>query len=154
MTTGSYELVLELDKLVRTERTKLIQSNECNEKTANQTQGNVRGLTVHQTGLPPVVRDSSGMAPSIRAIAGSSPGANPSTCDLRQVRLFKTRFCQYGSDCPYLLKGTCLYAHNREEVRSRPPPPRNFRGSSSVDGDDLSRSTSILECLRSSVPTS
>ena len=46
--------------------------------------------------------------------------------DMRQVRLFKTRFCSYGSDCPYMLRGKCLYAHNRDEIRFRPPPPTGY----------------------------
>lgn len=47
--------------------------------------------------------------------------------DMRQVRLFKTRFCSYGSDCPYLARGKCLYAHNKDEIRFRPPPPASYK---------------------------
>jgi hypothetical protein len=51
--------------------------------------------------------------------------------DMRQVRLFKTRFCSYGTDCPYLARGKCLYAHNKDEIRFRPPPPSSYKKSAS-----------------------
>ena len=46
--------------------------------------------------------------------------------DPRTIRLFKTRFCSFGPECPYRLKGRCIYAHTKEEMRNRPPPPSNY----------------------------
>jgi len=46
--------------------------------------------------------------------------------DPRTIRLYKTRFCSFGPDCPYRLKGRCIYAHCKDEMRSRPPPPSGY----------------------------
>jgi len=46
--------------------------------------------------------------------------------DPRTIRLYKTRFCSFGPDCPYRLKGRCIYAHSKDEMRSRPPPPTGY----------------------------
>ena len=46
--------------------------------------------------------------------------------DLRQTRLFRTRFCSYGDKCPYWARGRCLYAHTQSEIRTRPPPPPQY----------------------------
>ena len=70
-------------------------------------------------------------------LSPTSPGGTVQ--DSRQVRLFKTRFCSYGLDCPYLAKGKCLYAHNRDEIRLRPPPPSRMKVSLR-DEKDLDKS--------------
>ena len=46
--------------------------------------------------------------------------------DPRTIRLYKTRYCSFGPDCPYRLKGRCIYAHSKDEMRSRPPPPSGY----------------------------
>jgi hypothetical protein len=46
--------------------------------------------------------------------------------DPRTIRLYKTRFCSFGIDCPYRIKGRCIYAHSKDEIRSRPPPPQGY----------------------------
>ncbi len=79
-----------------------------------------RGAVISSPGmvyqsLAPVNSSSTGVAPEW--MGGFIPK------DVRQVRLFKTRICSYGDECPYFKKGRCLFAHTREEVRIRPPPP-------------------------------
>ena len=57
---------------------------------------------------------------------GDVPALSLGHLDPRTIRLFKTRFCSFGPECPYRLKGRCIYAHSKEEMRNRPPPPSGY----------------------------
>lgn len=161
------DLILELDRLIRSDRSALVPSkiqsrrgmNEgcytsCHVSSSNdsfhgssQCQGSFDGFD----DLKGISRAGS------NDWADASPDSSCGKDDMRQVRLFKTRFCQYGTDCPYLAKGTCLYAHSRDEVRFRPPPPKGYKAPSVAGRPsfDSSResvwSSSILDCLPSVV---
>ena len=129
------EFVLEIDKLIKADREFL---NFQSGNTAYGALGKSLGLHATSVALPPVqlstYRDSrpqptfwqhSPPAQSVTEISADSPSSKSQ--DTRQLRLFKTRFCSYGADCPYMAKGKCLYAHNKDEIRLRPPPPTKMK---------------------------
>ena len=138
------ELVLELDKLIRCEKSKLSQSFKCD--TRRPTRENSSGgagvspFRCH-TSMSDVIDiktsfpEGSDSYQDRTAGVLDSNGASP-VADMRQARLFRTRFCQFGTDCPYFIKGTCLYAHNKDEMRLRPPPPKGYKapGGSPMSG--------------------
>ena len=70
----------------------------------------------------------------LQSLAGPPPGFEEENFseippDQRSVRLYKTRFCQFGPNCPHLVKRRCLFAHHKDELRSRPPPPSGYPSS-------------------------
>ena len=149
------DLILELDKLIRTDRSSLINSSanpctpyrgqvDCYTQVSSrpETRCNLHNPrpspTLWETCPPFQQHDPIGIHDSPNARGGQ---------DLRQVRLFKTRFCSYGMECPYLAKGKCLYAHSKEEIRCRPPPPsiaNKLSAQRSVNGS-LSPSKLLLD---------
>ena len=139
-------IILEIDKLVRSDRDKLYGTTWTSDPNRSPT---VSGHAVkqHNASLRPQpatdipsgrnvnqpkhlihLTNSSSFNGSLSSLIGEpEPGVEcAAPKDMRQVRLFKTRFCSYGSDCPYMLRGKCLYAHNRDEIRFRPPPPPGY----------------------------
>ena len=138
-------IILEIDKLVRRDRDQL-HGNAWNRGPngtsliphhAQKPGHGLKGPTPTEfslsrdTPLNPLlhVGTSSSFNGSLSSLIGEpEPGVEcAAPKDMRQVRLFKTRFCSYGSDCPYMLRGKCLYAHNRDEIRFRPPPPPSYK---------------------------
>ena len=158
--SGSRELILELDKLIRSDRAKLAPSRLSNNRRAEDGSYVLSGMSpcsrssVSETRPRPAGSDMFICAPRVAETDSfdASPSSSNGNDPMRQVRLFKTRFCQYGTDCPYLVKGTCLYAHNRDEVRLRPPPPKGYKPVPSPVGVWRS-STSILDCLPARLST-
>lgn len=129
------EIVLEIDRLIKADRESLnsIAPQRGNKSASNPVTGAqpsvCQMLAQAAAGReskpkPTLWQTSPPIAPYTDSASGS-PASRGS--DQRQTRLFKTRFCSYGLDCPYLAKGKCLYAHSKEEIRLRPPPPSGYR---------------------------
>ena len=155
------DIVLEIDKLIRADRDSLhgnVRPAHAIQNAKNQsTLGKLSALSSAGLPIPVTSVTSHTRAPKLPqsiSRAGMSPTSgsygsdtSPSSVhNMRQARLFNTRFCSYGSDCPYLAKGTCLYAHNKEEVRFRPPPPDGYKNASlraQQQLDDTKRTISL-----------
>jgi len=142
-------IILEIDKLVRSDRDKLYRNSLGRENHGNPS--SPRHAPKQASALKPPNPSEFPPAPEMMPVNPSTHLISPlsfngclssligepepgvecvASKDMRQVRLFKTRFCSYGSDCPYMLRGKCLYAHNRDEIRFRPPPPPSYKMSS------------------------
>ena len=130
------EFILEIDRLVRSDRDELITLSG----SVYQAPSLPRLHTAHVSAggggssQQPPNRESRPQpsfwqqsGPSVSPMDSSPASSSGGVEDSRQVRLFKTRFCSYGMDCPYLAKGKCLYAHNKDEMRLRPPPPSRLK---------------------------
>ena len=122
------DLILEIDKLIIADRASL--SSQASE--SGHAGGSARNSQTFTHGAPSSFAQREGKPkPTIWQqqlpimIAPETPSSPDGRGggDMRQVRLFKTRFCSYGLDCPYMTKGKCLYAHTKDEIRLRPPPP-------------------------------
>ena len=139
-------IIIEIDKLVRSDRDKLhgnVYTRDNGGPITHQYGSLKHGLAVKSTNSIELQLDLDqnqrkplvhvGGSATFQTSLGSLIGEPEPRVecaaqkDMRQVRLFKTRFCSYGSDCPYLLRGKCLYAHNRDEIRFRPPPPASYK---------------------------
>lgn len=130
------EIVLEIDRLIKADRASL--NSDSSQRTSRSPINQVscpQATSVCQIIAPGAANREVKAKPSLWqavppmvAFTDSSSGS-PSNrnADQRQARLFKTRFCSYGLDCPYLAKGKCLYAHNKDEIRLRPPPPCGYK---------------------------
>jgi hypothetical protein len=127
------DMILEIDKLIRSDRSSLMSSGPAYSSACNSHSDCYKQVCPEQNIRPAPGQLASSKKPS-PALWDMCPPTNPESNswqdspnqpgqDLRQVRLFKTRFCSYGMECPYLAKGKCLYAHSKEEIRLRPPPP-------------------------------
>jgi hypothetical protein len=156
------EFILELDRLVRSDRDELVSLG------GNGYQAPIlpRLNTAHVSAGGAVQTQSHALRDSrpqptfwqqsslLSGGQDASPASSSDNCqDSRQVRLFKTRFCSYGLECPYLAKGKCLYAHNKDEIRLRPPPPTRLKVSlrdSSKDTSDPGASDSVWSLPESS----
>jgi hypothetical protein len=129
------DLIIEIDKLIRADRSSLTYpappiSHSCNPQTDCYNQVTPASATVtnsviqHLSARRPTPTLWDTLPPCQPTFANHIPESPSSRGqDMRQVRLFKTRFCSYGLECPYLAKGKCLYAHSKDEIRCRPPPP-------------------------------
>ena len=131
------EIVLEIDRLIKADRASL-SSNAPTHKGNPSLARTVSGpqpssvcqmiaqvAASRETKPRPTLWQNS--PPTLAYTLNDSESPCNRGSDQRQARLFKTRFCSYGLDCPYLAKGKCLYAHNKEEIRFRPPPPTGYR---------------------------
>ena len=130
------DLVLEIDKLIRADRASLSVAMQAQFHQPASNTDCYNQIIPSQTGGNPVIHVQDrrprptlwSQLPSPLACAECPPGSPDNRGqDMRQVRLFKTRFCSYGLDCPYLAKGKCLYAHTKDEIRFRPPPPVGYK---------------------------
>lgn len=127
--------MLEIDRLIKADRESLIsiapqRGTKSVSNTVTCTQPSVCQMLAQasagrESKPQPTLWQTSPPTASYTDSASGSPTSRGS--DQRQARLFKTRFCSYGLDCPYLAKGKCLYAHNKDEIRLRPPPPSGYR---------------------------
>jgi hypothetical protein len=160
------EFILEIDRLVRSDREELVtlggsiyqapilpRLNTAHVSAGGNAQTQPNSARESRP-LPTFWQQAS--APGVAADA--SPASSSDRCqDSRQIRLFKTRFCSYGMECPYLAKGKCLYAHNKDEIRLRPPPPTRLKVNvrdSPIDAPDQSQnviSDSVWSLPESSV---
>jgi hypothetical protein len=130
------DFIIEIDKLVQADREELVilagnvyqapvlpklHTAHVNAAPATTSLG---GMVREQRPQPVIWQNSTS---NVQGGDISPNSAGLASNDSRQVRLFKTRFCSYGLECPYLAKGKCLYAHNKDEIRLRPPPPSRLR---------------------------
>jgi len=136
------DIILEIDKLVRRDRDELygnawstiVAHNARNNSTLGKlsalgiTNQHASGLSMNSNRSMNCSGSDSSPRVSICSLMGELELEDPNAPkDMRQVRLFKTRFCSYGADCPYMARGKCLYAHNKDEIRFRPPPPTSYK---------------------------
>jgi hypothetical protein len=153
-------IILEIDKLVRNDRDllygnvrsqtprancaitrkdthyELLTKPGMTEEPCTDSDAPIFGTLTHR-------RTSGNLSGSLESLIGEpeTPVESEAQKDMRQVRLFKTRFCSYGSECPYLMRGKCLYAHNRDEIRFRPPPPPSYKAATKKAGKSSPVST-------------
>lgn len=132
------EFVLEIDKLIKADREFLkFQAGSTSQSPLSVKPSGLHAslvanpsvqLSNHRDSRPqPTFWQHSPPVNTIIEASADSPISKSQ--DTRQLRLFKTRFCSYGADCPYMAKGKCLYAHNKDEIRLRPPPPTKMKSS-------------------------
>lgn len=147
------DFVLEIDKLIRSERSNLVHpplahaqpsnpQTDCYNQVTPPIGSNPNSVIQHLNNRKPTptLWETS---PPFQAYPEHMPESpNHRGQDMRQVRLFKTRFCSYGLECPYLAKGKCLYAHSKDEIRCRPPPPTK-QGSNRSVNDSTDRGHSV-----------
>lgn len=130
------EFVLEIDKLIEADRASLKLSSRNDSRSSVPAKSINSHASISSAGLPiatnfrdnrpqPTFWQQSPPPQTVVDDSETTCGENPN--DTRQLRLFKTRFCSYGADCPYMAKGRCLYAHSKDEIRLRPPPPTKLK---------------------------